>query len=65
MGTTLRDADLNGAHLQNAILYVVDFTGADLHGADLRGAKLSDEQKQLAQAKSLQGATMPDGSIHP
>jgi hypothetical protein len=32
-------------------------------GADLRYAKVTDQQ--LAEAKSLEGATMPDGSKHP
>jgi uncharacterized protein YjbI with pentapeptide repeats len=36
--------------------------GADLSGTDLRGAIVTDEQ--LAQAKSLKGATMPDGTVH-
>ncbi|MFC2030962.1 pentapeptide repeat-containing protein [Chloroflexota bacterium] len=39
-----------------------DFAGADLRGADLRWANLSGANvtdEQLAQAKSLKGATMP------
>ncbi len=40
-----------------------DLSGADLSGADLSGAEVTPEQ--LEQAKSLEGATMPDGSIHP
>lgn len=51
--TTLVQANLSGA----------DLTGADLSGTDLRGAKVTE--LQLARAKSLKGATMPDGSIHP
>lgn len=31
-------------------------------GADLEGAIVTDEQ--LAQAKSLEGATLPDGMVH-
>jgi uncharacterized protein YjbI with pentapeptide repeats len=37
-------------------------TGADLTGADLEGAKIISEQ--LAQAKSIKGANMPDGTVH-
>jgi hypothetical protein len=40
-----------------------DLPGADLSGADLRGANITTEQ--LKEAKSLKGATLPDGSIHP
>jgi hypothetical protein len=39
-----------------------DLSDADLSGANLKGAKVTDEQ--LTKAKSLKGATMPDGSIH-
>ena len=51
-------ADLSGADLSGA-----DLSGADLSSADLSGARVTNEQ--LQQAKSLKGATMPDGSIHP
>jgi len=44
---------LSGASLINA----------KLNGANLFNAKVTDEQ--LAQAESLEGATMPDGTIHP
>jgi hypothetical protein len=54
----LRDADLSRANLNEAYL-----GGIDLSGADLDGAQVLTEA--LALAKSLQGATMPDGSIHP
>jgi uncharacterized protein YjbI with pentapeptide repeats len=45
----------------------LDLTGADLRqadlsGADLTGAKVTDAQ--LAQLRSLTGATMPDGTVH-
>jgi len=51
--TYLRDADLSGADLSNA----------DLSEADLSGAQgVTDEQ--LADAWTLEGATMPDGSVH-
>ncbi len=63
----LRGADLNGANLRGA-----DLTGADLRAAILRGADLSWShlirgsvtKDQLAQARSLRGATMPDGTKH-
>jgi len=58
----LNDAILVGANLSNA-----DLTGADLSSADLTDANLSNAivtQKQLAQAKSLAGAIMPDGTKH-
>ena len=35
---------------------------ADLSGANLEGAKVTLEQ--LDQAKSLKGATLPDGTVH-
>ena len=53
----LMDADLSGADLSDA-----DLSDTDLRKANLTGAKASAEQ--LKQAKSLKGATMPDGSIH-
>jgi uncharacterized protein YjbI with pentapeptide repeats len=49
-----QNSNLNGAKLSGA-----DFTGANLSGVSGTTAE------QLAQAKSLKGATMPDGSIHP
>jgi hypothetical protein len=50
----LEKANLQGANLWNAIL-----TCADLRNANLKGAQVTDEQ--LIQAKSLEGATMPNG----
>jgi hypothetical protein len=41
---------------------VVDLSGADLSGADLRGAK-GWTAKQLSEARTLEGATMPDGQV--
>ena len=54
----LSDADLRKANLEGA-----KFKGVDLRVARLQDAKVTD--KQLADALSLQGATMPDGSKHP
>jgi uncharacterized protein YjbI with pentapeptide repeats len=65
----LRDADLREANLQNTSLVAASLQGADLRGADLQGADLQGAKleraivnaKQLADAASLKGATMPDG----
>jgi len=77
-GANLREADLRAANLINAnltgaILSWASLEGADLTGAilnwagleeaDLTGAKVEDWQ--LAQTKSLKGATMPGGEVHP
>ena len=67
-GADLRGADLRGADLTNAKLFGAKLFGANLHEADLHEANLRGAivtPDQLAQAKSLQGATMPDGTIHP
>lgn len=71
--TRLSEASLNGAYLIGT-----DMRKADLNKADLRYAILDDSildeaimteaiytAEQLDKAKSLKGATMPDGSIHP
>jgi uncharacterized protein YjbI with pentapeptide repeats/NADH:ubiquinone oxidoreductase subunit 3 (subunit A) len=72
-GADLRFANLKGADLSSADLKGVVMHGGDLKGSDLSGADLSEAdlagvtvtKKQLKQVKSLKGATMPDGSIHP
>ena len=56
-GAGLTDADLSGANLSGA-----DMSNAYLGGANLKDANVTDEQ--LALCKSLEGATMPDGSKH-
>jgi Pentapeptide repeats (8 copies) len=66
-GTDLRGAKIWGADLRGAFLWGADFRGAFLEGtnlgdAQLQGAKVTDEQ--LATCESLEGATMPDGSVH-
>jgi Tol biopolymer transport system component len=64
----LTDTDLSGANLSGAIVEVADFRGANLSGADLSGAYLLSAKvtdAQLAQAESLAGAQMPDGTQHP
>jgi hypothetical protein len=66
-GVDLREANLSGADLRRARLRGADLGGADLTGADLRGADLegaSATEDQLAQATSLAGATLPDGTDH-
>ncbi len=67
-GAILVEADLSeailwGANLWHANLRRAILVGADLLKADLSGANLS--QTNLSEAKSLKGAIMPDGSIHP
>ncbi len=71
----LQGAVLWGANLENANLMLANLSRANLSGANLTGAILERANlegvtgitvEQLeSQAKSLQGATMPDGSIHP
>jgi uncharacterized protein YjbI with pentapeptide repeats len=60
IGARVMDADFSEAWLRDC-----DFTGADLDGsdfrhADLRGSKITAEQ--LATARSICGAILPDGS---
>jgi uncharacterized protein YjbI with pentapeptide repeats len=72
-GADLSEANLSKANMCTANLGRADLSNANLTGADLlnsyledtnlKGAKVTPEQ--LAKAKSLKGATMPDGSIHP
>lgn len=59
----LDSADLDSANLSRANLSRANLSGANLSRANLSGAAITNEQ--LAKAKSLQGATMPDGTIHP
>ena len=61
-GTDLSGADLRRANLRRCDLTDVNLTGADLSDADLTAARVTEEQ--LAQAKSLIGATLPDGTIY-
>ncbi len=72
-GFNLSGADLSRADLENAFMSNSNFKGANLSDADLSGTDLSQAnlsgakvtKEQLAKAKSLKGAIMPDGSIHP
>jgi uncharacterized protein YjbI with pentapeptide repeats len=60
-------ADLRGANLGETYLNLTQLDGANLAGADLSEALLRQATgwtaEQLTQAKSLKGATMPDGQI--
>jgi len=60
--TGLSGANLSGANLSGANLVSSSIDGADLNGADLRGTIVREEQ--LNEARSLKGATMPDGTKH-
>jgi hypothetical protein len=65
----LHEANLHGANLSGAKLFYADLSGAylsgDLSRADLSGAVLKEArqwtEEQLMEARSLEGATMPDG----
>ena len=61
-GTCLRQTTLRGSNLQRAKMTGSELQDADFERANLRYAKVTAEQ--LAQAKSLTGTTMPDGTIH-
>lgn len=71
-GTDLRGAYLHRADLKGAVLFEADLHGTYLLGADLDGAALSGvdlrearvTDEQLAQAMTLVGTTMPDGSLY-
>jgi hypothetical protein len=63
----LTDADLTEATMPNAILAEANLNGADLSETDLKEANLSGaivSGEQLTKVTSLEGATMPDGTIH-
>jgi uncharacterized protein YjbI with pentapeptide repeats len=71
-GANLIQADLSDADLSDAFLRFANLSDADLRGANLRGAYLIQANlsgargwtnKQLAQALSLLGATLPDGTV--
>jgi uncharacterized protein YjbI with pentapeptide repeats len=63
----LSRANLRGAHLSGAVLRGAKLNGADLSDAFLSGADLTGAKEwtneQLAQASSLVGATLPDGTV--
>jgi hypothetical protein len=57
--TDLRDANLSYAYLHDTNLERANLQGANLKKANLSEAKVTDDQ--LAEAGSLEGATMPNG----
>jgi hypothetical protein len=62
----LEGAALRGAHLERSILWGVNLQGASLQRANLEDACLQEAEvtpQQLAQTHSLQGATLPDGTV--
>jgi len=63
-GANIAFAHLNDAKLSKTNLANADFRGVTLDGADLSGAIVNVDRLERT-AKSLKGATMPDGSIHP
>ncbi|MGQ9599072.1 MAG: pentapeptide repeat-containing protein [Anaerolineae bacterium] len=58
-GTNLEGANLAGADLRRAHFFDANLAGANLEAANLGWAKVAADQ--LAQAKSLHGAILPDG----
>jgi hypothetical protein len=70
--TNLRGANLYKANLNGAYLCKANLHGANLYKANLRGASLYEAdlceaqvtQEQLDRARSLEGATLPDGAKH-
>lgn len=63
----LIETNLFSAYLSRANLQMANLTSANLERADLAGANLKDAKvtpEQLAQAKSLKGTIMPDGTVH-
>jgi hypothetical protein len=56
----LREADLGGADLLRAVLFDAHLDYADLREADLSSV-MGWTEKQLTAARSLEGATMPNG----
>jgi uncharacterized protein YjbI with pentapeptide repeats len=60
----LAGADLSSANLQGADLHNVNLAGANLARANLRDV-FNLGSTNFANAKSLAGATMPDGTVHP
>jgi len=64
-GSHLREANLHFSQLSKANLRNAVLIGADLSNADLKAATGVAIERMEKEVKSLQGATMPDGSIHP
>jgi uncharacterized protein YjbI with pentapeptide repeats len=69
-GANLSGVDLDNANLSDAVLSEAHLRGANLRGADLSRTDLSGaegvtNEKLEQQAKTLNGATMPDGTVLP
>ncbi len=64
-GANLSEANLSYVNLSYANLSEANLSGVNLSGADLKGALGATLEELDKQAKSLKGATMPDGSKHP
>jgi uncharacterized protein YjbI with pentapeptide repeats len=62
VGVNLRYANLSNADLSFASLKGASVSDVNLSGTNLKGAK-EYTNEQLAQAESLVGATMPDGTV--
>ena len=65
LGAILSWANLSQANLSQASLIGGNLSGATLNEVNLRGANLSGAKvttDQLAKARSLEGATLPDGT---
>ena len=66
--TDLCGADLRGAQLNSANLYRANMAEVDLDGVNLIRANLQSVRNltdnELVRARSMFGATMPDGSIY-
>jgi energy-coupling factor transporter transmembrane protein EcfT len=63
----LSGANLNGSNLEGSYLIHANLSKATLRNVNLDWANLTKAKvtkKQLAQAKSLRHATMPDGTVH-
>src|SRR5215212_9992213 len=63
-GINLSKTILGGADLREDDLSRANLSRADLTGADLRGAQGITNEVLESQARSLEGAIMPDGSKH-
>jgi uncharacterized protein YjbI with pentapeptide repeats len=61
-GVNLSVGDLNRANLRGAKLEGARLAGANLSQADLSGTQLT--RMDLEKAKSIEGATLPDGTKH-
>jgi len=68
-GANLRGADLRGANLRGADLSKANLSKVAMSGVDLTRTILKHATgiavEELEKAKSLKGATMPDGYLHP